>query len=594
MLAQHAAEKGVLAGALEELMQVAADRENRFAVDLLRETKQRLERETFTLVILGEFKRGKSTFVNALLGEALLPTAIVPLTAIPTIIQYGPRTAARVLFLDGSAREIGIHEIAQYVTERENPGNKKQVREVHITHPSPFLQQGVMLVDTPGVGSVYQHNTEAAYAYLPRSDAAVFILSVDIPLSKSELAYLQDIKQHVGKLFFAVNKVDVVADDDAREAIAFTRQVLGGVFDGQEVPLLPISARLALEAKREGNGDKLERSGMGTFEALLGDFITRGKGRFIREVTAARALRILSELELELEIWRRAMEDTVEGLNEKIRRFNEELERLEQEREDSIYLLYREVDRLGREVEEDMIAFRDACAPKLLEQLEDFGARLEVRSAREAARELKEYVRETVRATLDAKRRSAREALQEKFNAVAARFFRRIEDIVDRMMAVSAEIFQVSVEQVAAKEYILGDRRFYFHFAEHPTFIPTLEDLPVMGLLPGRILRRQLVGNARKMLLELLDRNCGRVREDLVEGLKEEVRDVAGELRLRADAVARGLRAALEKAAAQRQASAAEKEAAERARRGQHERLQRVKRTLKEILDRGAAEGVAC
>ncbi|MBC7326175.1 MAG: dynamin family protein, partial [Moorella sp. (in: Bacteria)] len=79
MLAQHAAEKRALAGALEELMQLAADRENRFAVDLLRETKQRLERETFTLVILGEFKRGKSTFVNALLGEALLPTAIVPL-----------------------------------------------------------------------------------------------------------------------------------------------------------------------------------------------------------------------------------------------------------------------------------------------------------------------------------------------------------------------------------------------------------------------------------------------------------------------------------------------------------------------------------
>ncbi|MBC7104826.1 MAG: dynamin family protein, partial [Firmicutes bacterium] len=259
------------------------------------------------------------------------------------------------------AREIGIHEIAQYVTEKENPGNKKQVREVHITHPSPFLQQGVMLVDTPGVGSVYQHNTEAAYAYLPRSDAAVFILSVDIPLSKSELAYLQDIKQHVGKLFIAVHKVDVVADDDAREAIAFTRQVLGGVFDGQEVPLLPISARLALEAKREHNGNKLERSGMGTFEALLGDFITRGKGRFVREVTAARALRVLSELELELEIWRRAMEDTVEGLNDKIRRFNEELERLEQVREDSIDLLYREVDRLGREVEVDMVAFRDSC-----------------------------------------------------------------------------------------------------------------------------------------------------------------------------------------------------------------------------------------
>lgn len=169
---------------IEKTAGFAARKGNNPAASLLKESMDRLDRETFTLVILGEFKRGKSTFINALLGGNLLPTAIVPLTAIPTVIQYGVQLIASVIHLDGAKKEITVSEIAGYVTEKGNPKNVKKLREVQISHPSDFLKQGVILVDTPGVGSVYQHNTDAAYAYLPHSDAAIFMISIDAPLSK--------------------------------------------------------------------------------------------------------------------------------------------------------------------------------------------------------------------------------------------------------------------------------------------------------------------------------------------------------------------------------------------------------------------------
>ncbi len=482
--------------------------------------------------------------------------------------------------MNGQTLDIELDEITKYVTEKENPANQKFVREVLVGYPNPFLQQGVILVDTPGVGSLYEHNTGAAYAYLPRADAGIFILSVDAPLSKTEINYLKDIREHVRKLFFVLNKADLATRRDVQEVLEFSQNALGNIFERQDLFLLPVSARLALEGKLKRDRQKLLASGILDLEERLSDFVENSKGKLIREIAAARTLRVLSELELELKLWRRAREETEQGLQDKIARFNAELARLEQEREDSIFLLYREVDRLRKEVEEDMAAFRTQNEDRIVRQLEEFAGNLKAGSPRDFALLLKEQMQAIVRSTIEPKRIAEREILQEKFKAVAARFFSRIESIVDQLMDISADIFEVAVEKTISKEYIVGKRSFYFHFADHPTFVPPLEDLPAMGILPGGLFRRYLLNRSKKMLLELFARNCGRVRENLAEGLKEEVRDVAGELRLRADAVARGLQTALKKAAEQQRAGAAEKEAALRSWEERYRRLQQIKNTL--------------
>lgn len=586
MSKQRIEEKTELFNALEGLTELSVQQENKFAVELLKETRERLSKEVFTLVILGEFKRGKSTFINALLGENLLPVAIVPLTAVPTIIQYNNTfsDSAQVIFLNGDKLEINIQEIVKYVTEKENPANKKSVKEVHVNLSNPFLEQGVVIVDTPGVGSVYEHNTGSAYAYLPRSDAGIFIISVDAPLSKTEIEYLKDVRKYVQRIFFLINKSDIASAEDLQDVLDFTRTILKDIFKENEIELLPISARLALEAKAENNPQKLLSSGMQDFEEKLNSFIETSKSKLIREITCARSLRILSELELQLNIFCRAVQDTEQGLNEKIGRFNEGLANLEQEREDCIYLLYREVDRLREEVEFNMASFRKQREPSLIEQMEEYAGELNMSSPRDAALQLKKQVQDIVRDTLEQKRMDEKEILEGKFKSVASRFFDRIEKIVDQLMDMSAEIFQVKFEKASSKEYILGDRSFYFHFADHPTFVPLLEDLlPTVGILPGKMLLRHLINRAKKMLPELFERNCGRVRVSLGEGLKEEVRDVAGELRLRSDAVAQGLNLALQKALQQKQASREQNEKALSNWEKQNQRLIEIKETLKRL-----------
>lgn len=140
------------------------------------ELKEKIETNAFNLVVVGQFKRGKTSLINALLGAPLLPVAVVPLTSIVTIIKYGDALRVIVRFNDGRVSEIKQESLPEYVTEKGNPKNEKDVSEVVITYPSAYLKGGVRLIDTPGVGSIYQHNTDVAYRYLPKSDAVLFLL----------------------------------------------------------------------------------------------------------------------------------------------------------------------------------------------------------------------------------------------------------------------------------------------------------------------------------------------------------------------------------------------------------------------------------
>ena len=148
------------------------------------ELREKIQNNVFNLIVLGQFKRGKTSLINALLGAEILPTAVVPLTSIATILKYGETLNIKVYFNDGRVIEIEPAGLPDYVTEKGNPKNIKDVLEVIITYLSPYLKDRVRLIDTPGVGSVYEHNTDVAYRYLPKSDAVLFLLSVDQPVSK--------------------------------------------------------------------------------------------------------------------------------------------------------------------------------------------------------------------------------------------------------------------------------------------------------------------------------------------------------------------------------------------------------------------------
>lgn len=109
--------KSAVLSNLEHLSNIAALRGANHLTEYLNEIKQKLVQGRFNLVVLGEFKRGKTTFLNALLGVDLLPTAVVPLTSIITLIEYGESTKVEVIFLNGDTREIIPGELTAFITE---------------------------------------------------------------------------------------------------------------------------------------------------------------------------------------------------------------------------------------------------------------------------------------------------------------------------------------------------------------------------------------------------------------------------------------------------------------------------------------------
>jgi len=243
--------------------------------------QEKLNQNVFNLVVLGQFKRGKTTFINSLLEAELLPTAVVPLTSIVTVISYGEKVEITVIFKDDSTLVIPPEELPEYITEAKNPNNTKNVKEVKILYPSPYLKDGVRLIDTPGVGSIYQNNTDETYNYIPKVDAAIFLLSVDPPISQAEVEFLEDIKKYAAKIFFILNKIDYLSPEDREESLEFSRQVLDTKVGLSNIKIFPLSAKFALEGKLAGNNEKLKASYLPSFEAVLSDFLLREKGKTV-------------------------------------------------------------------------------------------------------------------------------------------------------------------------------------------------------------------------------------------------------------------------------------------------------------------------
>src|SRR6266511_351586 len=285
----YAEAKQELEALLSALDQLRSENPGSALVHAVAAVRESLRSGRFTVVVAGEFKRGKTTFVNALLGAEILPAAVVPLTSVVTIVRWGEAPRAEVRLLDGRTEEVPVEDLASYVTERGNPANHRGVDRAVLEYPAESLRDGVILVDTPGVGSVYRHNTDAAYALLPEADAAIFLTSADPPISETERGFLVAVREESARMFFVLNKADYLTERDLAEAVEFTADVLREAI-GREVQLYPVSARRALEAKTAGSAEGAQASGFVEFERDFRDFLLHEKGLVIL-LSGARRLR---------------------------------------------------------------------------------------------------------------------------------------------------------------------------------------------------------------------------------------------------------------------------------------------------------------
>jgi len=266
------------------------------AADKCQELLVKLAEDRFNLAVVGQFKRGKSSLMNAVIGRDLLPTGRLPLTSAITTLCYGPQERA-VLRRKGWVldQEIPLSELAEYVTEQGNPGNQKGLLEARVELPVRFLRRGLYFIDTPGVGSARRENSQTTYTFLPEADAVIFVTSVEAPLSEAEESFLQDIRQYVRKLFVVVNKMDLLAPGERGQVLGYVHAGIERALGADQVRLYPLSARQALEAKLSADPVEIGQSGVEQLEAALALFLSTEKEQAFLVATLDRALRLLQE-----------------------------------------------------------------------------------------------------------------------------------------------------------------------------------------------------------------------------------------------------------------------------------------------------------
>src|SRR5215204_7299962 len=230
------ARKGILSKREQELLVRLASALERFgsdvAADDLRRFHEAREQLTglFLLVVAGEFNSGKSSFINALLGERVLPEGVTPTTDRINVLRHGP--------------EISDQLREAYLLER--------------THPAEVLRE-ISIVDTPGTNAIIRRHEELTRNFVPRSDLVLFVTSADRPFTESERAFLEQIREWGKKIVFIVNKVDILSRPEERqEVIQYVGQNAEALLN-ESPQLFAVSARLALEAREEKGGNEGEK-----------------------------------------------------------------------------------------------------------------------------------------------------------------------------------------------------------------------------------------------------------------------------------------------------------------------------------------------
>jgi predicted GTPase len=251
------------------------------------ELAARVSEGRFYVTCVGQFKRGKSALLNALVGHAVVPTGFVPVTAVPTVIRFGDELHARVRMRGGAWRDVAMTDLKEYVTEELNPENKKAVDGAEVFVPSPLLSSGMCFVDTPGLGSVFTGNTATTQAFIPHIDAALVVVGADPPIAGEELALVEAVGKQVQDLILVINKADRTSDPERAAAVKFTRDILEKRLHRPMGEVFEVSAAEQME----------NRGPLRDWEKLLTSLhhLVEDSGRNLVRAACARGIQRLSE-----------------------------------------------------------------------------------------------------------------------------------------------------------------------------------------------------------------------------------------------------------------------------------------------------------
>ncbi len=501
--------------------QVAAD---------ARSVAERVSEGRFYVACIGQFKRGKSSVLNALVGDSVLPTGVVPVTTVPTIVRYGSHAAARLrLEAAGGWTDIPVKTVDEYVSEEKNPENAKHVAALEIFVPSPLLATGMCFVDTPGLGSVFTGNTAATQAFIPHIDAALVVIGADPPLAGEELVLVEAVAQHVQDLIITVNKADRTTDAERAEAMAFARRQLEKRLPQHFVgPLFEVSAAEQLEHR--GTGRDWEK-----LVASLNHLI-EGSGRRLIQAACERGLeRISEQLLVIISEERDALQRPIEESETRIALMKQTIGDAERSMRELAYLFVAEQQHIS-----DMFVDRHKTflARVLPQAHQEFDVSLQSIAGSIAGWLGPSYRRRTFHEAQEVACRHVmpwlkpeQEKAEKEYRRVASRFVEMANNFLSTLASAG-------IPELARMPHALDPERGFrvrseFTFYEYRDVAQPASPLRLLAdLILGLVGARWIIRNeAQQFLTKLLETNSTRVQSDVLNRVQESRGKLEAEIR---------------------------------------------------------------
>jgi GTP-binding protein EngB required for normal cell division len=506
-----------------------------------RELAARVSEGRFYVACVGQFKRGKSTLLNALVGDAVVPTGFIPVTAVPTVIRFGEAIHARVRMRDASWRDIAMTDLKEYVTEELNPENKKAVDGAEVFVPSPLLSSGMCFVDTPGLGSVFTGNTATTQAFIPHIDAALVVVGADPPIAGEELALVEAVGKQVQDLILVINKSDRTSDPERAAAVKFTREVLERRLHRPMGEVFEVSAAERMEDRGPlRDWEKLLESLHGLVDDSGSDLVRAASDRGLQRLSE-QLLAIISED-------RDALQRPIEESERRIELMKETISEAGRSMYELNFLFMAEQQRISDLfVERHRRFFRSAWAESEIEFDEELPS-LPLAFGPHYRRRLMHRAQEISRRKVMPWLKPEQEEGERQYSAVALRFVEMGNNFLKKLAdAGLSELTRMPHALEPEKGFRVRSRFTFEDFigtAQPPSPLRWLADifLPFVGA------RKVITNEAREFLQHLLEINSARIQNDVLNRIQDSRGRLEAEIRKLLHEISRIAEQALDRA----------------------------------------------
>lgn len=344
------------------------------ASESINETLRKAAEDSFDVAVVGEFRRGKSTLINALLGQDILPSDVLPTTATLNRVTYGITPFVKIEYKDGTTEDIEIDRLSDYVTKltEESEQRASTIRQATVHYPINYCKNNIDIIDTPGLNDD-ENMTAVTLSMLPQADAALFVIMAQSPFSEYERDFLENkmLVSDIGRIIFVVTRIDSFDPEDADKVIENisgrikkyvvekARKVLGEESEEfaayqrklGKIKVLGVSAKQALKAKKTENDTLWEESRFGAFETELERMLTEDRGAIALQVQVSKILSVSAELIKHVKLRDDALRMGEDAFNGKYLEAQEEIAQIRRRRD----MEYQRIDTSARRAYEELL-----------------------------------------------------------------------------------------------------------------------------------------------------------------------------------------------------------------------------------------------